>query len=244
MSQMQGSSSRALDKLQSIRVFNGAQLKYIAMFSMLLDHVNKAILYPYINSNALLLLSDVFEILGRIAYPLFLFFLVEGFFKTGSRAKYLLHLLIFAVISEVPFDLFTTRTFFEPNGNNILFTFAMVLLTLWSIDVLRSKLPKAAWYPVSFVMVAVMCFAAMLAGVDYEYHAILGGYFFYLFHETPPVSIPFAFASMYKEPWALLGFGLTLTYNGERGRQHRWLNYAFYPAHLLVLGLLRLWLDI
>lgn len=89
-----------------------------------------------------------------------------------------------------------------------------------------------------------MCLATMLAGVDYEYHAILGGYFFYIFHDIHPVSIPFAFASMLKEPWALLGFGFTLTYNGERGKQNKWLNYAFYPVHLLILGLLRLWLNI
>lgn len=229
---------------QKIKIFNGAWLKYIAMFSMLLDHVNKALLYPNLNSDILLNISDLLDILGRIAYPLFLFFLVEGFFQTKSRMKYLLNLQVFAVISEVPFDLFATGTFFEPNTNNILFTFAMVLATLWGIDSLKYKLPRAVWYPVSVVIVLVMCLAAMFTGVDYEYHAILGGYFFYLFHHIHPVSIPFAFASMLKEPWSLLGFGLTLTYNGERGKQNKWLNYAFYPLHLLILGLLRLWLNI
>lgn len=230
--------------LQKIQVFNGAQLKWIAMISMLADHVNKALVYPYIGTSAMLLLSDVLEIIGRIAYPLFLFLLVEGFFKTRSRARYLRQLLCFAVISEIPFDLFASRVLFEPNGNNILFTFAMVLVTIWSIDALKGKLPRAAWYPISIAIMAGMCLVAMLSGVDYEYHAILGGCFFYFFHSLHPVSIPFAFASMYKEPWSLLGFGLTLTYNGQRGRQNKWLGYAFYPAHLLVLGLLRLWLNV
>lgn len=230
--------------LQKIQVFNGAQLKWIAMISMLADHVNKALVYPYIDTSAMLLLSDVLEIIGRIAYPLFLFLLVEGFFKTRSRARYLRQLLCFAVISEIPFDLFASRVLFEPNGNNILFTFAMVLVTIWSIDALKNKLPRAAWYPISIAIMAGMCLVAMLSGVDYEYHAILGGCFFYFFHSIHPVSIPFAFASMYKEPWSLLGFGLTLTYNGQRGRQNKWLGYAFYPAHLLVLGLLRLWLNV
>lgn len=229
---------------KNIQIFDGAQLKYIAMFSMLLDHVNKALLYPYLDHEVLLEISDLLDILGRIAYPIFLFFLVEGFFKTKSRGKYIEHLLVFAVISEIPFDLFSTGTFFEPNMNNILFTFVMVLMTLWAIDVLKNKLPRAIWYVLSFAMVAIMCLVAMLTGVDYEYHAILGGYFFYIFHERYPVSIPFAFASMYKEPWALLGFGFTLTYNGERGNQNKWVNYGFYPAHLLILGLLRLWLNI
>lgn len=230
--------------LQKIQFLNGAQLKWIAMLSMLVDHVNKALVYPYIGTSTMLLLSDVLEIIGRIAYPLFLFFLVEGFFKTRSRARYLRQLLCFAVISEIPFDLFASRTFFEPNGNNILFTFAMVLITIWGIDALKKRLPRAVWYLISAVIMAGMCLAAMLTGVDYEYHAILGGCFFYFFHSIHPVSIPFAFASMYKEPWSLLGFALTLTYNGQRGRQNKWLGYVFYPAHLLVLGLLRLWLNV
>lgn len=241
---MLGLHSSSHSFTRKIQILDGAKLKYIAMLSMLLDHTNKALLYPVMNGHGLMLLSDILEILGRIAYPIFLYFLVEGFFKTKSRGRYLTHLLIFAVISEIPFDLFTTRTFFEPNGNNILFTFSMVLITLWMIDALKSRLTKAVWYTVSFVIVAGMCFAAMVSGVDYEYHAILGGYFFYIFHEIPPMSIPFAFASMYKEPWSLLGFGLTMTYNGERGKQHKWLNYVFYPVHLLILGGLRLWLDI
>lgn len=232
------------DWLKNIEIFNGAQLKAIAMLSMLLDHINKAIVYPYINNRAWLMLSDFLEILGRIAYPIFLFLLVEGFFKTKSRGKYILHMLVFAVISEIPFDLFSSGTFYEPNANNILFTFSMVLLTLWSIDTLKKKVSKVEWYLVSVIIVAAMCISAMLLGVDYEYHAILGGYFFYIFHEIRPMSIPFAWISMYKEPWALAGFGLTLTYNGKRGKQKKWLNYMFYPVHLLVLGLLRLWLNI
>ena len=40
--------------------------------------------------------------------------------------------------------------------------------------------------------------------------------------------------AMFKEPWALLGFGLTLTYNGKRGRQNKLVNYLLYPVHMLV----------
>ena len=167
-----------------IQILNGAQLKYIAMFSMLIDHVNKALIYPYLNGGLLLAVSNIFDVLGRIAFPLFIFFVVEGFFKTHSRGRYLSTMLAFAVITEIPFDLFSSRTFFEPNWNNILFTFSLVLLTLWSIDALRGKLPRMLWYPVSFVIVAAMCFAAMLTGVDYEHHAILTGFFFYIFHDA------------------------------------------------------------
>lgn len=232
-----------------IQFLSGAWLKLIAIISMLIDHVNKALIYPNLSSNdgALTVLSNLFDIIGRTAFPLFCFLLVEGYFKTRSRKKYLFNLLIFGVISEVPFDMFTTASFFNMNWNNVMFTLALVLITIWMIDVLKEKmqnLPKALWYFVSVIILSIMCIVAMYLSLDYEHHAILIGYFFYLFHDTPILSIPFGYASMYTQPWALLGFGLTLTYNGKRGKQNKMLNYWFYPVHLLILGILRFYLGI
>lgn len=234
---------------KNFQFLSGAELKLIAIISMLADHVNKALIYPYLESNHgfLAFISDVFDIIGRIAFPLFCFMLVEGYFKTRNRKKYLLNLLLFGVISEIPFDMFTTASFFNMNWNNVMFTLALVLVTVWIIDTLKEKMqkrPKALWYLVSILIVLGMCIVSMSLSLDYEHHAILIGYFFYLFHDMPVFAIPFGYASMFKEPWALLGFGLTLTYNGERGKQHKMLYYWFYPVHLLILGLLRLYLGI
>lgn len=230
---------------KKIQCLSGANLKFIAIISMLVDHTNKALIYPNLVSSTgfLAAVSNIFDIIGRIAFPLFCFMLVEGFFKTRSRKRYLLNLLIFGVISEVPFDMFTTASFFNTNWQNIMFTLALVLVTIWIIDVLKMKMqnkPKLLWYFASLIIVGVMCMAAMLSSLDYEHHAILIGYFFYLFHDMPVFAIPFGYASMYNQPWALLGFGLTLTYNGERGKQNKMLNYWFYPVHLLILGILRI----
>lgn len=234
---------------KNFQFLSGAGLKLIAIISMLADHVNKALIYPYLESNHgfLAFISDAFDIIGRIAFPLFCFMLVEGYFKTRNRKKYLLNLLLFGVISEIPFDMFTTASFFNMNWNNVMFTLALVLVTVWIIDTLKEKMQKrskALWYLVSILIVLVMCIVSMSLSLDYEHHAILIGYFFYLFHDMPVFAIPFGYASMFKEPWALLGFGLTLTYNGERGKQHKMLYYWFYPVHLLILGLLRLYLGI
>ena len=128
-----------------------------------------------------------------------------------------------------------------------MFTLALVLAMIWLIDVLKEKmaaLPKALWYFVSFLIVAVLCFAAMNLGLDYEHHAVLIGYFYYIFHDRQALAIPFSYLSMFKAPRALLGFGLTLTYNGERGKQNKWFNYLFYPVHLLILGIIRMCLKI
>ena len=137
--------------------------------------------------------------------------------------------------------------FFEPNSNNIMFTLALMLITIWIIDTLKEKmqkLPKYIWYLVSFVIVGIICIISMVAGLDYEYHAIMIGYFFYIFHDKPVFAIFSGYLAIFKEFWSLIGFGLILTYNGKRGKQNKLLNYCFYPVHLLILGILRMVLKI
>ena len=237
------------NRFSKIRIFSGAQLKYIAFLSMLIDHVNKALMYPLLTENGFLrYVSDVFDILGRVAFPLFMFFLVEGFFKTGNRFKYLLNLIIFGIISEIPFDLFQSAVLFQPNSNNVMFTLALALVMIWVIDELKVPksyiIPPVLWFPVSIIIVITVCLLSMIWGLDYEYHGILIAYFFYIFRNNPILSIIGGYLSIFKTPWALLGFGLTLTYNGKRGKQNKILNYLFYPVHLLILGLLRLYFKI
>ena len=228
------------DKFNNIKIFSGAQLKYIAFLSMLVDHVNKALIYPMLTGKGFLdFLSDLFDIFGRIAFPLFMFFLVEGFFKTRNRLRYLLYLIIFGIISEIPFDLCQSVVIFQPYSNNVMFTLALTLVMIWIIDELRRP-TKIFWYLISIVIVLGTCLLSMIWGLDYEWHGILIGYFFYIFYNNPIFAIIGGYLSLIKTPWALLGFGLTLTYNGERGKQNKILNYSFYPVHLLILGLLRL----
>lgn len=230
------------------QVFNGAQLKYMAFLSMLLDHVNNSMITPYLDGKGPLLhVSNLLSILGRVAFPLFMFFLVEGFFKTRSRKKYLINLLIFALLSEVPFDLFTSRELFNKNWNNMMFTLALSLITIWIVDEIKgwlAKKSKALWYGASVLVVAAMCAVAMFFSLDYDYHAIIVAYLFYIFYEKPLYGAALGYLSIIKELYSVLGFAATLTYNGERGKQYKWLNYAFYPVHLLILGLLRVALKI
>lgn len=166
---------------ERIKIFSGAKLKYIAFVSMLIDHFNKAIIYPNLDGGLFNRISDLFDILGRIAFPIFIFLLIEGYFHTRNKWKYLGTLLLFGIISEVPFDMFTSAVFFEPNWNNIMLTLSFVLAIIWIIDVLKEKLNKPLWYVISILIVAVMCFIAMNLGLDYEHHAVLIGYFIYIY---------------------------------------------------------------
>ena len=232
--------------LKKFQIFNGAQLKYIAFISMLIDHANNALITPLLDGQGFLLhLSNLFSILGRIAFPIFVFFIVEGFFKTRNRKKYLLALLVFGLISEVPFDMFTSRTFFDPNWNNMMFTLALCLVTIWLVDILKTKINKRLlWYIVSIIIVAIFAFMAMQLSLDYDYHAIVVAYLFYIFYDRPILGAGLGYLSIIKELYSFLGFAMTLTYNGERGRQYKWFNYLFYPVHILILGLLRFYFNI
>ena len=170
--------------LKKIQVMSGAKLKYIAFASMFIDHVNKAILYPNINGRTSLVISDLFDIIGRIAFPIFMFLLVEGYFKTKNRWKYLGYLVVFGIISEIPFDMFTSGTYYSPHWNNIMFTLAFTMVTIWIIDFLKAKkMPRIVFYLLTFLVLLVACYGASALGLDYEYHAILAGYFFYVFRE-------------------------------------------------------------
>ena len=232
--------------LKKFQIFNGAQLKYIAFISMLIDHANNALITPLLDGQGFLLhLSNLFSILGRIAFPIFVFFIVEGFFKTRSRKKYLLTLLVFGIISEVPFDMFTSKTFFDPYWNNMMFTLALCLIMIWLVDILKGRIKnRLLWYIVSIFVVAIFVFMAMQLTLDYDYHAIVVAYLFYIFYDKPILGAGLGYLSIIKELYSFTGFAMTLTYNGERGRQYKWFNYLFYPVHILILGLLRFYFNI
>nr|MCR5451573.1 conjugal transfer protein TraX [Lachnospiraceae bacterium] len=116
------------------------KIKMIAIISMLIDHIGAGLIEPIIlNSNGLgekslqflVSLNFVMRAIGRLAFPIFCFFIVEGLFKTRSRFKYALRLAIFAVISELPFDIGLMGGIYKPDHNNVFFTLLIGLLMIW-----------------------------------------------------------------------------------------------------------------
>lgn len=234
--------------LQKFQILNGAQLKYIAFGSMLIDHINKALIWPNLEGGGgLSLISSIFDVIGRIAFPLFSFFVVEGFFRTHDKKKYLLNLIIFAFISEVPYDMFSSKVILEFRLNNVLFSLALSLITIWILDEFRKryedKLGKF-WLLISIPLLIIMYFVSNIVSGDYDFHAIITAFVFYLLYNRPVAGAFIAYLTIVKEVWSILGFGLTILYNGEKGRQNRIFNYLFYPVHLLILGLLRFYFNI
>ena len=231
-----------MEKIKSIKGINGAQLKYIAFASMFIDHFNKAIITPFLTGTGpMVIITTIFDILGRIAFPIFAFMIVEGFFKTKSRWSYLRNLLIFAVISEIPYDMFQSAEFVNTWSQNILWGLALGLFTIMVIDKLKAYIKKRPlWVFVSLLIIALSSLGSMLISSDYEYYAIIIIYLYYLFYDKRLVASGLGYLVIIKEIYAILGFATVLLYNGEKGKQNKIFNYLFYPVHLLIFGIIRM----
>lgn len=231
-----------MEKFKKLQKINGAQLKYIAFASMFIDHFNKAIITPFLTGSGVLnIITTIFDVLGRIAFPIFAFMIVEGFIKTKSRWKYLRNLLIFAIISEIPYDMFQSAVFINTRSQNILWGLALGLFTIMVIDKLKERIKKRPlWIFVSILIVALSSLLSMLISADYEYYAIIIIYIYYLFYDKRLLASGLGFLVIIKEIYAILGFATVLLYNGEKGKQNKIFNYLFYPVHLLVLGIIRM----
>ena len=235
-----------MEKFKNLQKINGAQLKYIAFASMFIDHFNKAIITPFLTGTGPLnVITRIFDILGRIAFPIFAFMIVEGFFKTKSRWKYLRNLLVFATISEIPYDMFQSAVFINTWSQNILWGLALGLFTIMVIDKLKGRIKKRPlWIFVSILIVALSSLLSMLISADYEYYAIIIIYIYYLFYNKRLMASGLSYLVIIKEIYAILGFATVLLYNGEKGKQNKIFNYLFYPVHLLILGIIRMALKI
>ncbi len=209
-------------------LLNGFTIKIIAMISMLTDHTAAV----FVNAEQHAYLYEFLRGAGRIAFPVFCFMLVEGFMHTGDVKKYLLRLFIFAVISEIPFDL----AFFACPGTyfdhqNVFFTLALGLLTLCCIRQFEND-PY-----MNIVSIVIACIIAYLLKFDYSYFGILQIMIFYYLRQSGLYKI-FSIAVLniiMGQPAGALALIFTEAYNGRRGPDVKYVMYIFYPAHLLVI---------
>ena len=151
----------------------GSTLKIIAIITMFIDHVGAIIVEGYLNKLGpsattqsymmehpevafISMLDNILRLTGRLGFPLFVFLLIEGFTYTKSKWKYGRNLFIFALISEIPFNLGFQNRLFYPAYQNVFFTLLIGLIVLSCIKYLaeeRVYSEKISWifYPVSFL---------------------------------------------------------------------------------------------
>ena len=155
--------------IQNRKGISGSTLKFIAVFSMLIDHIAASILQnPLVNGNSasMISLAHYMRMFGRLAFPIFCFLLIEGFLHTKSRRNYALRLALFALISEIPFDLAFSYQLFDFSHQNVFFTLLIGLLVMIGFEIVADKWKAKKWLIVPAVFgILSAAYIAMQYGI-------------------------------------------------------------------------------
>ena len=230
-------------------------LRTIAVILMLSDHIWAT----YMS------FGNWMTYIGRMAFPIFAFQIAEGFVHTSNFKKYALRLLGFAIVTEIPFNLFYSSRWFNPYHQNVLFTLLLGLLAIYVIDNLKKKL-TAKNIGLSALWLALICIASVIGFVDYGFLGMLTVVMFYVLRDFPfawfaqlvaMVLINIVFFEGQVFPFEIFGKMVEIpsqgfavfslipiwVYGGKKGKSSKILQYgfyAFYPVHMLILYLLKL----
>lgn len=241
---------------------SGSTLKFIAIVTMLIDHIGATVIWRMVLDDAtqmgmvgmvprsgLLTMYRIMRYIGRIAFPIYCFLLVEGFEKTHSRVKYALRLGSFALISEIPFDLAFQSKVMDFSYQNVFFTLFIGLITMMAVDRVEEIFRNAeadstnrVWdvmrYPTVFLISAAGAILAEFLHTDYGATGVLCIMVLYFFRRNKAVQMVAGGFAFLWEITAPLAFFPIAFYNGNRGLKLKYVFYLFYPLHLLILYLI------
>lgn len=212
-------------------------LKMIAIITMTIDHVTEV----FIPGNTWAYL--VGRTIGRLAFPIFVFLLVEGFYHTSNIKKYLTRLGIFALISELPFD-YAFYNGFYASHQNIFFTLFIGLLAIWLMSIVEKNFSKNMLYVnlINALITISFSVGAELLRTDYGFMGILLIIAFYLFRGSKPLLVIslLLLSGNVIQAFSCLAIIPIAFYNGKKGKSIKYFFYAFYPLHLLILFVIQL----
>lgn len=229
--------------MERSRGLDGGALKGIAAALMLTDHVG-AILLPEV---------PVLRCVGRLAFPIFAFFIAEGYAHTRDFGRYFRRLAILAAVSEIPFNL-ENGAVFDLTRQNVLFTFCLALLTLRGLEALGRERGFGRWAGCGLVLAAGFA-AGELLRTDYGGWGVVTVALLYLCRDGKyaklwlllamaavnglgmgSLTMPVFGGEMPIQIFAVAALPVIWLYNGQAGPKGlRRAFYVFYPAHLLVL---------
>ena len=224
------------------RGLSGTALKGIACVTMLIDHIGASCLENgFLSAPAapagLAALDLVLRLIGRLAFPIFCFLLVEGFVHTHDVKKYIGRLLLFGLVSEVPFDLAFFRTPFFPGAQNVYWTLALGVLAMAGLKHFEKENGLPGWQG---ILCAGGCAAlALAANTDYNAIGVLIICALYLTRADRKRQCLAGAALFLFELTAPLAFVLVWFYNGQRGAcspLQKKAFYWFYPVHIALLA--------
>lgn len=202
---------------------NTFTLKIIAIVSMLIDHIGH-VFFPEVM---------LFRIIGRISFPIFAYVLAEGIYYTKDITKYMLRLGIFALMSEIPYDLAIMGSVLEFSHQNVFFTLFFGVLMFYTI----SNMNHVVMEYVVVIMAAMLCH---FLNTDYGSIGILTIFIFSVFRQRKIeklliVGLLFVGLTGGLQLYALLALPLIALHNGEQGPKMKIFFYLFYPTHLIIL---------
>lgn len=232
-----------------------ASLHIMGMVFMLLDHLWGTIVPG----------NDWMTCIGRLAFPIFAFMIAEGYMRTSNVKKYAKRMFIFALITEIPFNLAFGGNLLYPFHQNVLFTF-LIAIGLIHLNEKARKSGKIVLRVLTAIGTVILgSFIGLITMVDYHHAGVLTVLVFYFFRERKwwgylgqficlwyinmemlggfgyEVELFGQLVFLSRQGFALLALIPIWLYRGERGHHSKgfqYFCYAFYPAHLLILGIL------
>ena len=234
-----------------------AALHVLAMLFMLCDHLWATIVPG----------NQWLTCVGRLAFPIFSFMIVEGYFHTSNLRRYVLRLLLFAILSEIPFNLMCGSRIFYPLHQNVMWTFLLGLLMIYMNEQAKKTGILLRRVFVGIVSVLVSTILGLATMVDYYAVGVLTVLVFYFFRGRTwwcflgqlaalyylnvevlsglyyPISLFGMEFELVQQGLALLALIPIWLYRGRQGHHSKafqYFCYAFYPTHILILALLHM----
>ena len=243
-----------------MKILNRNALKYLVIVAMVIDHVAWA--FPDQLGSTL---TGIMHFIGRLTGPTMAFFLAEGYKYTSNKKKYQERLGIFALISWLPFFFFEASP--DPLSKLPALILQSVIYTLF-LGITAIMVWDNPNHPKSKKILAVVGLCILSIIGDWPVMDVLGPLFLYVFRNNKPkryISVGLVYglfnSMLFLSPskdggmfFDLAGkwynFGVLLVpviiwlfYNGKGGKKsafNKWFFYIFYPAHLVVLGILKM----
>ncbi|MBR3601490.1 MAG: conjugal transfer protein TraX [Lachnospiraceae bacterium] len=220
---------------------SGSTLKIIALIIMLIDHIGAVIVVrtmstPGFDHDFWNSLYWPLRYIGRLAFPIFCFLLVEGFCHTSDVKKYFFRMVLFALISEIPFDLAVTGNWVDFWFQNVFWELSVGILAMMALEHIEKKeFTYVLQVVLRLTVIAVSALGAEVMQLDYGMYGIISIVALYVFRKNKLSQLLVGAISFCWEQVAPLAFLLIAFYNGKRGRKIKYAFYIFYPAHLLIL---------
>lgn len=229
---------------------NGTHIKTIAIIAMLIDHIAWSFVHTYT------LQGQLMHVIGRLTAPIMCYFIAQGYVHTRSLKKYLIRMLAFTLISQIPYSL-------ESSGRinftswNVIYTLTLGLIAIYAYDKIKNKIVK--WF-------AIIGIGILAIPGDWMFFGIAFCLIFYIHRENFKmqcigiICVGLSEIILMTIAAAVTGNDIVTTilhglfqlsiifslpvlylYNGEKGggKLSRWAFYIFYPLHLMILALIK-----